>query len=115
PSLSFSLPWMGSGEGGLEEALLLELVARLRAGRRGGVLGARDAGERQAVADEAGQAGVEEVPGAHVEGLVLHPDERGAVLVGREGFGELVRERVELLETDDGDVVASELLPHRRE
>src|SRR3954470_7279501 len=90
-------------EGLVDEQLLLVLVALLAAGSRACALGPADAGQ---LAQRQRPARVEVVPGAHVEGLLLDPDPLG-VLVGREGLDEqVVRERVELLDAQDGHVRA---------
>ncbi len=54
----------------------------------------------------------QESPTAHVLGFVLHPVGRDAGLVWFEGVLQgRDRQRVELLDTDDGDIAASELGP----
>ena len=58
------------------------------------------------VAEELVAARVDEVPGAHVARLLLHPDDGRALAVRRERLRERVAQRVVLLEPDDGDVVA---------
>src|SRR4051812_19270711 len=51
------------------------------------------------------EARAEEVPGAHVERLLLHPEELGVGIWLQRLLDVLVVERIELLYAQDGDVV----------
>src|SRR5207244_11191048 len=73
------------------------------AGRRRRALRTADAVQ---LAEVGRPARTQVIPGAHVEWLFLDPEQFGAG-VGLDGLGQvLVGERVELLDADDGDVVA---------
>src|SRR6185295_12127436 len=97
------------GEGFVDEAALLEVVACFAARRRARGGWARDDGEWQALADDAREVRVEEVPRAHVARLFLDPYETGAVGVVGETLLQLFVDGIELLEAHDRDVATTEL------
>src|SRR5262249_25171091 len=98
-------------EGGVDQHLLLELARRVAPRGRARALRARHQRQWEARADVLEEARPDAVPRAHVLRLLLHPDERRAVLERLERRRQLLVERVELLQTHDGHVLAPELLP----
>src|SRR5207248_6323336 len=97
------LPGHCVAEGLVDEKLLLVLVALLAAGGGARALRASD-GNEPSLPDHLRPACPHVVPGAHVEGPLLDPDEPGSL----EGLHHLrqrrVRPRVEPPEAHDGDV-----------
>src|SRR5262245_4724539 len=91
-------------EGALHQLVLLGRVDLVRARGRARRLGTPDVGELGAVEQRASQAVVDELPGTHVPGFFLHPEDLLRVRVGFEEPPELgLRERVELLDAQEGD------------
>src|SRR3954463_2704608 len=99
-----SVKYTGSvGEGFGDQLTLLDLV---HLGRTDGGAGRRlaaDPAEDAALGQLLRQVDRHELPGAHVHRLFLYPDDVGGVRVALELLADLLgRQRVELLDPDDG-------------
>src|SRR5207248_11785431 len=93
------------GERLLHQPLLLELVGRRASRRRARALLAADALDPAQM-----EPRPEEVPGSHVAGLFLEPEEPGLGIRLERLLDVVLVERIELLDAQDGDVVALLLL-----
>src|SRR5579862_2573849 len=97
-------PSLRAREGPAHDVGLLLLMDLVRAARRARGFRPPDVREPTVRGQDPAQAVVHEVPAAHVPRLLLHPDDLRRVRVARELlFDGAEGERVELLETDQGD------------
>src|SRR5262245_44616560 len=99
----------------VDQLRLLALVHLVRADCRAGGFVATDVAQR-AIAQYARQAQRHELPGAHVPWLFLHPGNLAGAGVGRDGLlNFLARQRIELLDADDGHVFNLALVAAREQ
>src|SRR3954468_7531957 len=89
----------------LDEHLLIELMPGRRPFGRTGAPGAADVAQRRSFGKQFLEERAHELPRPHVLRFFLQPHDILEPRVGAEYFGEpRLRERIELLDTNDGDV-----------
>jgi len=95
--------WGFEVEGGGEELILLQQMDGEGAGGGGG--GGAAAGVADFLSEEGAEPGLEMVPGAHIAGLLLAPDDlRVAGVFGYRSLKLFLMQRIDLFQTDDGGV-----------